>query len=146
MAAPTPRNAGFPVSSAQAAVSIKGMHTDIHCSVFQNQLYLIVTQFCKLGTLVQVKPETAVNELEGPTPMLSTKVLFGKDEPLIHVMARHIVAPLHTSQPVLLALSLQDTSRDAVFGLLPSIQACVTKALGGQASSLHAGADEVLCR
>ncbi|KAL8562270.1 hypothetical protein ACOMHN_037226 [Nucella lapillus] len=134
----------FPVSSAQAAVTVKGLHTDIHCSVFKDQLYLIVTQFNKLGTLVQVKPETVMNEMEGPTPMLTTKVVFGQDEPLIHVMARHIAGCLKTSRPVLLALSLRDTSRDAVFDLLPAIQACAAKALGPAPQPTLGGG--VLCR
>ena len=45
-------------------------------------------------------------------------------------MARHIAASLQTSRPVLLALSMQDTSRDTIFALLPIIKSCVSRALG----------------
>lgn len=36
----------------QTAIIINGIHTDIHCSVFTDYIYLIVTQFGKIGTLV----------------------------------------------------------------------------------------------
>ena len=38
----------------QLAVEVNGQHTDIHCSVFTNHLYIVVTQFCKFGTLVNL--------------------------------------------------------------------------------------------
>ncbi|KAK7100644.1 proteasome assembly chaperone 3-like [Littorina saxatilis] len=144
MAAPVSSTSKSPVSSAQVAVNVKGQRTDIHCSVFTDQLYVIVTQFCKLGTLVQVKPETVVDDMEGTTPVLTAKVLFGNDEPLVHVISRRIAASLKPSKPVLLALSLKDTSREAVFPLLPAIQSCVARAQGG--NSAQPISEEVLVR
>ncbi|KAK7508371.1 hypothetical protein BaRGS_00000610 [Batillaria attramentaria] len=135
--------AKFPVSSAQAGVLVNGKQTDIHCSIFTDHLYVIVTQYCKLGTLVQVKSETVVDELEGPSPVLTTKVLFGKDEPLTHVMARHIVSSLKPHTPVLLGLSLRDTTREVLHALLPAIQSCVARAQSGPASSQSSTDDGV---
>lgn len=60
-----------------------------------------------------------------------TSTIFSYLQPLTHVMARHIVASFKPSKPVLLALSLQDTSRETVFALLPIIQSCVSKAQRG---------------
>ena len=59
-------------------------------------------------------------------------------QPLTHVMAKHIVASLKPSKPVLLALSLKDTSRETVFALLPTIQSCVAKAHAGASTSTAA--------
>lgn len=59
-------------------------------------------------------------------------------QPLTHVMAKHIVASLKPSKPVLLALSLKDTSRETVFALLPIIQSCVAKAHSGSSTSASA--------
>ena len=60
-----------------------------------------------------------------------TATIFSHLQPLTHVMARHIVTSFKPSKPVLLALSLQDTSRETVFALLPIIQSCVSKAQRG---------------
>ncbi|XP_025110853.1 proteasome assembly chaperone 3-like [Pomacea canaliculata] len=118
----------FPVSSAEAAVVVKGNHTDIHCSVFADHIYIIVTQYCKIGSLVCVRPESVADEVGDLIPMFDTKIIFGQDQPLTHVMAKHIVMALKPSVRVLLALSLKDTTHDTLTAILPTIQSCVAQA------------------
>ena len=42
----------------QGAAVINEIHTDVVCTNFSNKLFIVVTQFCKLGTLVIKSFET----------------------------------------------------------------------------------------
>lgn len=95
----------------QGAVTIDGVHTDIVCTAFEDHTFLVITQYQKLGTLVQVLQDGEIPDERNPT--FTTKVLLGKDEPITHVYARNLattVCSAPNSKPLLLAIALKKHS------------------------------------
>ncbi|XP_060065289.1 proteasome assembly chaperone 3-like [Ylistrum balloti] len=106
---------GFPVKTKQKAVIVNKQKTDILCSHFADKLFVIVTQFSKVGNLIELTRDVAVDDDFTPTrPSYSTKVLMGRDEPLMHVLAKNVLGKLDIKKPVLLALALKDESPQTV--------------------------------
>ncbi|XP_064607289.1 proteasome assembly chaperone 3-like [Liolophura sinensis] len=100
----------FPIKTKQVCVDVNGICTDIVCRDFEDRIFIVVTQLQKLGTLVHISKDVLVAEDTQLT--FTTKTLLGKDEPLIHVIARNIAVALNTSKPIVLGLALRDTSRE----------------------------------
>lgn len=74
-------------------------------------MFIAVSQLEKLGTLIHASPDKPV-EIEGH-PTYTTKVLLGKDEPILEVYARRLMDELRNSKsgvPMLLAIALKDHS------------------------------------
>ncbi|XP_072027737.1 proteasome assembly chaperone 3-like [Amphiura filiformis] len=95
----------------QGAAIIDGIHTDIVCTAFDDQTLLVITQYQKLGTLVQVTRDADLPEDRNTN--FTSKVLLGKDEPLTHVYATNIASKVcntPNSKPLLLAMSLKQHS------------------------------------
>ncbi|GFO37101.1 proteasome (prosome, macropain) assembly chaperone 3 [Plakobranchus ocellatus] len=113
------------VPSKQAAADIAGHHTEIVVMKFQDQLFIIASQFMKIGTVVQVTRDVISDEVQGHVPMFSTKVLLGKDEPMTHVMAKTIVTELNPPTSVLLTLALKVTTPDVVQQVTDLIKTCL---------------------
>ncbi|XP_005098958.1 proteasome assembly chaperone 3 isoform X1 [Aplysia californica] len=113
------------VTTKQAAADIAGHHTEIVVNNFKDHLFIIATQYMKLGTVVQVTRDLIADEVQGSCPMFSTNVLLGKDEPLTHVMAKTIVAALNPSKDVILSLALKDTTPDTVHAVTDLIKTCL---------------------
>lgn len=66
------------VRSKQAAEAIGGILTEVVCTIFSDHIFVVVTQYGKIGTLISVTPHIVANEVGKPT--FSTKILMGKDE------------------------------------------------------------------
>ncbi|GFR91422.1 proteasome (Prosome, macropain) assembly chaperone 3 [Elysia marginata] len=113
------------VPSKQAAADVAGYHTEIVVHKFQDQLFIVATQFMKLGTIIHVTKDLISDEIQGNVPMFSTKVLLGKDEPLIHVIAKSIVTELNPSTAVVLTLALKATTPDAIKEITDLIKTCL---------------------
>jgi len=74
---------------------IDGQLTDIVCASFTDRDFIMVTQYRKVGTVVQVAVEkSAAKPLVEPT--YTTKVLMGKDEDMTHVFSRAIAQTVYT--------------------------------------------------
>ncbi|KAM9304843.1 proteasome assembly chaperone 3 [Gastrophryne carolinensis] len=113
------------VVSKQAEEIINGVSTQVVCSAFTDHILVVVTQYGKFGTLVSVAPNVLTTELANPT--LTTKVLLGCDEPLVHVCAKNLVSFVSQeskNKPVLLALALKDKSPDIIKTLKDVIRSC----------------------
>ncbi|CAJ0964936.1 unnamed protein product [Ranitomeya imitator] len=78
------------VVSKQAEEVINGVVTQVVCTAFTDHILVVVTQYGKMGTLVSVTPNMVSGDLGKPT--LTTKVLLGCDEPVIHVCAKNLVS------------------------------------------------------
>ncbi|XP_059159084.1 proteasome assembly chaperone 3-like [Physella acuta] len=113
------------VPSKQATADISGHHTEIVVSKFEDYLFIIATQYMKIGTLIQITRDVVSDEFEENVPLFSTYVLMGKDEPITHVMARTIVTALNPPIPVILSLALKDTSVDTVQAIIELIKTCL---------------------
>ncbi|KAK3781011.1 hypothetical protein RRG08_046315 [Elysia crispata] len=113
------------VPSKQAVANVAGHHTETVVMKFQDQLFVVATQFMKLGTVVHVTRDLITDEIQGNVPMFSTKVLMGKDEPLVHVMAKAIVTELNPPTAIVLTLALKVTTPDAMKEITDLIKTCL---------------------
>ncbi|XP_073411271.1 proteasome assembly chaperone 3 [Dendrobates tinctorius] len=113
------------VLSKQAEEVINGMVTQVVCTAFTDHILVVVTQYGKMGTLVSVTPNMVSSDLGKPT--LTTKVLLGCDEPLIHVCAKNLVSFVSQeskNKPVLLAVALKEKDADCIKTLKEVIKRC----------------------
>lgn len=66
------------IKSKQAEKTINGISTQVVCSEFSNYVFVVLTQYGKIGTLISITPDSKTGDI--CTPMYTTKVLLGKDE------------------------------------------------------------------
>ena len=76
--------------SKQETAVVSGVPIQVVCIAFSSHILVVVTQLGKMGTLVSVEPSSVTSDIG--KPVLTTKVLLGKGEPLIHVFAKNLVA------------------------------------------------------
>ncbi|XP_069838144.1 proteasome assembly chaperone 3 [Dendropsophus ebraccatus] len=113
------------IISKQAEEVINGVVTQVVCTAFTDHIFVVVTQYGKMGTLVSVTPNMVSGDLVKPT--LTTKVLLGCDEPFIHICAKNMVSFVSQeskNKPVLLALALKDRSMDSIKTVKDVIKSC----------------------
>uniref|UniRef100_UPI00398F012C proteasome assembly chaperone 3 n=1 Tax=Pristiophorus japonicus TaxID=55135 RepID=UPI00398F012C len=113
------------IRSKQAAEDVGGILTEVVCTTFSDHIFVVVTQYGKIGTLISVTPHSVADEISKPT--FTTKILMGKDEPLVHVYAKHLVTSVSVesgNKPVLLALALKDANVDSIKSIKQLIQSC----------------------
>ncbi|CAB3997713.1 Hypothetical predicted protein [Paramuricea clavata] len=97
------------ISTKQVSCKINDISTDFVCSDFGDKYFVLITQFGKMGTLVQIGKEFDLNN--GETENVDIKVLLGKDEPLTYVYAKQIGSSLYGRgilRPILLGIALKD--------------------------------------
>ncbi|CAL8265270.1 unnamed protein product [Boreogadus saida] len=113
------------IKTRQTEKEINGVRTQVICTEFSNYIFIVLTQYGKIGTLVSVTPESKSSDVS--MPMFTTKVLMGKDEPLTHVCAKNLatcVSQEAGNRPVLLGLALKDSSIEAVKLMRDLIKSC----------------------
>ncbi|TRY54804.1 hypothetical protein DNTS_001775 [Danionella cerebrum] len=113
------------IRSKQTENTIKGIQTQVVCTEFSNYIFIVLTQYGKIGTLVSITPDTKSGDISGP--LHTTKVLLGKDEPLTHVYAKNVatfVSQEAGNRPVLLGLSLKDNSAETMKTVKDMIKSC----------------------
>ncbi|XP_040448610.1 proteasome assembly chaperone 3 isoform X1 [Falco naumanni] len=113
------------VTSKQREEVVHGVPTEVVCTAFSNSVLVVVTQYGKMGTIVYVDPNTVGDNVGRPS--LTTKVLLGKDEPLVHVCAKNLVAFVSQeagNKPVLLAMALKDKTMEGIQALREVIRSC----------------------
>ncbi|XP_029803361.1 proteasome assembly chaperone 3 [Suricata suricatta] len=102
-----------------------GVLTQVVCTAFSSHILVLVTQFGKMGTLVSLEPSDVAGDIG--KPVLTTRVLLGQDEPLIHVFAKNLVTFVSQeagNRAVLLAMAVKDRSVEGLKALKEMIQAC----------------------
>ncbi|KAM6156255.1 proteasome assembly chaperone 3 [Rhynchocyon petersi] len=113
------------VVSKQRREVLCGIPTQVVCTAFSSHILVVVTQFGKMGTLVSLEPSEVASDISKPT--LTTKVLLGQDEPLIHVFAKNLVTFVSQEagdRAVLLAMAIKDRSMERVKALREVIRMC----------------------
>ncbi|KAI8773714.1 proteasome assembly chaperone 3-like [Biomphalaria glabrata] len=113
------------VQSKQIAKQISDHHTEVVVNKFEDHLFIIASQYMKMGTILQVTRDILTHDIQDNIPMFSTKVLLGKDEPITHVMAKTIVTALNPLVPVIMSLAIKDTSPDTVHSITDMIKSCL---------------------
>lgn len=73
------------IKSNKAERTINGLPTQVVCTEFSNYIFIVLTQYGKIGTLVSVTPDTRSGDIS--VPMYTSRVLLGKDE-VIHYKHR----------------------------------------------------------
>ncbi|KAL3868761.1 hypothetical protein ACJMK2_041526 [Sinanodonta woodiana] len=104
----------FPVKNNCIAVEVNSHKTELVCCTFEDRIFCIVTQYQKLGMLVDVTREIVMEETDTAPPRYSTRVLLGKDEPMTHVLAQTLISKLDIHKPIILAMALKDTAPSSV--------------------------------
>lgn len=66
------------IKSKQTANEVNGIPTQVVCTEFSNYIFVVLTQYGKIGSLISITPDSRSNDISAPT--FSTKVLLGKDE------------------------------------------------------------------
>ncbi|XP_076122885.1 proteasome assembly chaperone 3 [Alosa pseudoharengus] len=113
------------IKSKQAEKSINGVSTQVVCTEFSNYIFVVLTQYGKIGTLISITPDSKTGDIT--TPMYTSKVLLGKDEALTHVCAKHLatfISQESGSRPVLLGLALKDGSIESINIMKELIKSC----------------------
>lgn len=113
------------IKSRRAQKEVNGISTEVVCTEFSNYIFVVLTQYGKIGTLISVTPDSRSNDIG--TPTFSTKVLLGKDEPLTHVCAKNLATFISQeagNRPVLLGLALKDSSIDTIKEIKEIIKSC----------------------
>eukprot|EP00639_Heterosigma_akashiwo_P005173 CAMPEP_0194569516 /NCGR_PEP_ID=MMETSP0292-20121207/7195_1 /TAXON_ID=39354 /ORGANISM="Heterosigma akashiwo, Strain CCMP2393" /LENGTH=120 /DNA_ID=CAMNT_0039419771 /DNA_START=103 /DNA_END=465 /DNA_ORIENTATION=+ len=100
----------------QSAAIIDGIHTEFVISIFDDRVFVLVTQMKKMGTLVSVEAEGAgAGALGlGGGSGYSVSVLLGRrDDPLLAVYARQVMERVCSSlqRPLLLGIALKPEGR-----------------------------------
>ncbi|KAM5229035.1 proteasome assembly chaperone 3 [Ctenodactylus gundi] len=114
-----------PLVSKQRSQLVCGVPTQVVCTAFSSHILVVVTQFGKMGTLVSLEPSNVAGDIS--KPVLTTKVLLGQDEPLIHVFAKNLVAFVSQeagNRAVLLAVAVKDKSVEGLKALKEVIRVC----------------------
>ncbi|XP_016044558.1 proteasome assembly chaperone 3 [Erinaceus europaeus] len=114
-----------PVLSKQRCEVVCGVPTQVVCTAFSSHILVVVTQFGKMGTLVALEPSRVAADIN--RPLITTKVLLGPDEPLIHVFAKNLVSFVSQeagNRAVLLAMAVKDKSMEGMKALRGVIQTC----------------------
>ncbi|KAI1884643.1 hypothetical protein AGOR_G00228530 [Albula goreensis] len=104
---------------------VNGISTQVVCTEFSNYIFVVLTQYGKIGSLITVTPDSKSSDIG--TPMFSTKVLLGKDEALTHVCAKNLVTFVSQeagNRPVLLGLALKDSNIDSIKAMRDLIKTC----------------------
>mmetsp|Transcript_18747 Transcript_18747/g.24755 ORF Transcript_18747/g.24755 Transcript_18747/m.24755 type:complete len:141 (+) Transcript_18747:77-499(+) len=96
----------------QSAAIIKGIHTDFVITVYDDKIFILVTQLQKIGTLISVESERSAL---GGSNGYSTSVLLGRrDDPLLLIYARQVMEQVcaGVGKPLLLGIALKPEGRD----------------------------------
>ncbi|KAJ7305953.1 hypothetical protein JRQ81_010319 [Phrynocephalus forsythii] len=126
------------LDSKRAEEVVRGIPTEVVCTAFGNTILVVVTQYGKMGTLVLLEPEVVPDNIS--KPLLSTKVLLGKDESFLHICAKRLVGSVSQeagNKPILLAVTLKDRSIEAIQALQEVIQQCRVWSAKTFQSGLH---------
>lgn len=99
--------AKFPVQTLAENYQINDLPTDFVVSKFSDKLLVIITQFGRVGNLIEIRRDVAQKD-DPSTSVYNIKVVLGRDDEEVHVAARFLMNVIPTEKPVTLSLSLKD--------------------------------------
>ncbi|RDD46141.1 Proteasome assembly chaperone 3 [Trichoplax sp. H2] len=113
------------VQSKKSFVNVDGTPTAIVCSNFGNQIFIYVTQYGRIGTMIKAEAvghshgigascvDNNNNSNNNTLNVYTCKVLFGIEEPTYVVLARQLIEEIFRSSnknSIILAVSLKSKS------------------------------------
>jgi len=111
----------LPFRTKQWCSEVEGIRTEFILSTYSNQLFFVITQLEKLGTLIEARADLS---LEGDSTTFTVNTLLGKRDPSLEVYARELIS--FTSQtspkPLLLSIALKQTSPSIFKTILEQIK------------------------
>ena len=87
------------------ASTIKGIHTDFVLTHFIDKTFLVISQYSKLGAIVEVTREPIQAEDD---EIYQIKSLLGANDENIELTARYLAKNLQITRPLLISLALKD--------------------------------------
>ena len=94
----------------QSIVTVGDITTQILCSSFSDNLFIVITQLDKFGTILKA---TSIDKIDGGQTFHVQTLMGKRDDPLLIVYARQLVERLrpYTSKPIILSIALKDEGR-----------------------------------
>ncbi|CAH0396198.1 unnamed protein product [Bemisia tabaci] len=90
-------------------VKLDGVPTDIVIGNFTNNIFIVLTQVKKFGSIISVKPE-AFKTAEGQQQVYDVRNLLGLEKESSLVAARFLAEQLEVPKPIIFSISLKDDS------------------------------------
>ncbi|KAF1798930.1 hypothetical protein V8B55DRAFT_1521050 [Mucor lusitanicus] len=110
-------NQEFPLQNKQAAITINGVHTEILLTGYADKIFVVITQYGKIGSLIQttldISPQLAMNPSAVPT---TSQFLMGEStgeqSDLYILYSTSILQAIgamnpHEKRPLLLGIALK---------------------------------------
>lgn len=110
-----------PCSSKVFAAVIDGTHIDFAFSVFGETDFLCITEYQKIGTVVQVEIESS-QVVEGPNRIYNIRVLLGEDSETVRAAARFLAQQLATRKQLIVTLALRHLTPSLLKQILPVLK------------------------
>jgi len=110
-----------PCSSNTFAAVIQGRHIDFALCTFGETDFLCITEYQKIGTVVEVEIESS-QVVEGPNRIYSVRVLLGEDSEAVRAAARFLAGQLSTRKRLIVTLALKGLERTLLKLLVPVIR------------------------
>ncbi|XP_025406850.1 proteasome assembly chaperone 3-like [Sipha flava] len=88
------------------AALLDGVHTDFTVSVFEDIIFIVITQNSKLGTLYLFKPECLSSKDQG----YDIKALFGREDDNLTSHIVSLMLALNVDRRAIVSLMLSNTS------------------------------------
>lgn len=108
------------IKSRQKVNEINGIQTQVVCTEFSNYIFVVLTQYGKIGSLISITPDSRSTDIS--TPTFSTKVLLGKDEVRLGRMREVInMGLVAVTQDLFKASKLTSSSIDICFMLVLTV-------------------------
>lgn len=102
-------NLKSPVKSNVIGVKIDGIHTDIVLQDYSDRLFIVLTQFMKLGSLISVCKEAAKVD-DGCSEVYQVRTILGQEETAYHLAARYLTEQTQMNKPALYSICMKDCS------------------------------------
>lgn len=102
------------------SISIGGIHTDIAIQLYSNRIFLITSQFQKLGSIIGVNRNTSHSQFV--SDVYTTKTLFGQDNEETHAVARYISEKIDIDRHLLISICLKDCSKDTLETIVTAVK------------------------
>jgi hypothetical protein len=102
----------YPFRLKQFAAIIDNVHTEFVITDYGDQIFFIITQLNKLGTILRGKKDSIIGNSADECSLYSVQTLLGKrDDSLLELFARQLTEMVNANSPqksVVLAISLKD--------------------------------------
>jgi proteasome assembly chaperone 3 len=103
--APMQSGVGVPIKTEHFACLLDGVHTEFILNVLEDQLFFVITQLGKFGTILRARKEQSYS-LEG-SPIYEIDTVLGKrDDPTMEIFARQLIEITSAQCPKPLVLAL----------------------------------------